>query len=148
MAADLQRMMTLRAEFEAAREVEVTARKTLAVFLQELLRKVIPVGTLIDVDARQKAEWLVNVKVGTGHPRGARVYEVASPIRVSGDHTHPELWVWRADAYPINAAGKRLAGPDPALRIIGPICVGTLKGNEDDFARAVARMVELAQAPR
>lgn len=118
-------------ELAEAEEVHRERRSGAELALTALMQRLIPVGTLIDVDSRERPEWLASVKVVTGHPRGARVFEIAAPVTVTVPNFGVDMAEWRAYASPVHPSGKRSAH----VRLKCDLCVNGFKEGEDDLQR-------------
>lgn len=95
----------VKAIFEIAsakREAANEAREQMAAVLLSAMRKLLPPGTLLELNKRPLPAYLVHVKTMSGSDRGTRTFRVVSVVSVEADATYPDLSKWICDAVPVS----------------------------------------------
>jgi hypothetical protein len=95
----------IKAIFEQAvtkrREADI-ARDKMAEVMLVAIRKLLPPGTVLELNKRPVPEYLVRVKTMRGNDRGTRTFRVVSVVAVEVDPHFPELAKWICDAVPVS----------------------------------------------
>lgn len=124
-------LLNLIAEADRAATAAQAANDALCAALLGALRHLVPVGTIIDLDARDKARtYLWQLKTLAGKDHGARKFRVEHVRSVDVSPRHPTLTKWSCDAVPISgktgkdmkaSAGNRGATKRTTVRLSGYI---------------------------
>ncbi|MEX3984087.1 hypothetical protein AB4Y45_34600 [Paraburkholderia sp. EG287A] len=92
------------------READAASDAMAAVLLQAM-RKILPEGTVIELNRRPVPEYLLHVRTLSGNDRGTRTFRVVNVVAVDVDPTRPELSKWMCDAVPVSErTGKDMKG--------------------------------------
>lgn len=95
------------------------ARDSIRDTVTPILERLVPVGTVIE-DHHAYALGFGRVRVALGSAHGGRRFETVSTPRLQLDRSHLSLSIFRVDAWPLNAAGKRLgAGVTLSIDLFG-----------------------------
>lgn len=92
-------MITRAAEVSKAAD---EAKKDVAALFAEVLRKRMPVGTIINRMERGRPEYLRQVKTASGRDHNTNTFRIEEPIEVEVDPERPTLASWSTYATPIS----------------------------------------------
>lgn len=87
------------------------ARKDVEALFAEVIRKLLPVGTVINRMERGRPEYLRQVKTMLGRDHGTNVFRIEEPILIEVDPDRPSSATWSTYATPISEkTGKDMSG--------------------------------------
>jgi hypothetical protein len=98
------------------------AQKDVAALFAEVLRKRMPVGSVINRMERGRPEYLRQVKTTSGRDSGTNTFRIEDPIEVEVDPERPSLASWSTYATPISEkTGKDMNGAGSRFNTTGHV---------------------------
>jgi hypothetical protein len=124
-----------------------SARDVMAATMLRAMQKLVPPGTLLELNKRPLPEHLVRVKTMSGNDRGTRTFRVVAVVRVDADPVFPDLSKWVCDAIPVSEkTGKEMSGSTHSstratVRLHGEFGYMRDEESEDGVAARLASIV-------